>query len=167
MQIGEKTIKAGGEIITNAMLSYLTKINEAFNNNGEEDLKIGLSLTIKPGPATGNFKLKAGIDFVTQKIKDTFSGNVDEVQANLFEDYEKVNCPKEQRPVNVAVCEESCRDRYSPLYASENGGPEYYIGGMPCRAWADADHRAFWERIIADHDARPEPGEDAPEPLAA
>ncbi len=35
MKIGEKTLRKGGEMLTNAMLSYITKINEAFLNSGE------------------------------------------------------------------------------------------------------------------------------------
>lgn len=149
MKIGEKTLRTGGEIITNAMLSYITKINEAFNNNGEDDLKIGLSLTIKPGPASGNFKLKASIDFVTQKIKDTFSGSVDEVQADLFGPRDDmVGCPREKGPVNKSICNK-CLDRATTLKVDD-----LEIGWMSCRAWADSDHRVFWEKILVDHDAR-------------
>lgn len=60
MQIGEPTLKKGGELLTNAMLSYITKINEAFKNNEGDEVVIGMKLTIKPGNAEGSFNLNKG-----------------------------------------------------------------------------------------------------------
>jgi hypothetical protein len=58
----------------------IEKINLAYLNAGEKDFKIGLGLTINPGPAAGNHKLKADISFNLEKITDTFSTSVDEIQ---------------------------------------------------------------------------------------
>ena len=85
MQIGEITLRKGGEMLTNSMLSYISKINKAFLNNGEADLKIGLALTIKPG-TTGKFHLKSDIKFITEQITDSFADTVDELQTNMFEE---------------------------------------------------------------------------------
>jgi hypothetical protein len=49
MKIGEKTLRKGGEMLTNSLLTYITKINEAYQNNLEATLKISLSLSIAPG----------------------------------------------------------------------------------------------------------------------
>ena len=80
LKIGEKTLNKGGELITNAMLTHIQKINLAYVNAGEKDFKISLSLTINPGPAAGNHKLKADISFNLEKITDTFSTSVVKIQ---------------------------------------------------------------------------------------
>lgn len=165
MKIGEKTLEKGGEILTRALLAYQTKINEAFLNNGEEDLKIGLSLTIKPGPADGNFKLKGDISFVTQKITDSFSDSVDEKQVGLFDDdYDEPTRPCPERPgddVYERVCEK-CKHRETILITGDNG-IERYNGTdanipplkdnhlttvLSCRAWADDDYAAWCDGML-------------------
>jgi len=83
--IGDKTFEKGGELITALMKSYRTKINEAYLV-ADEELKIGFSLSIKPAPGKGTFLLEAGINFITEKIKDQWTATVDELQLDLFED---------------------------------------------------------------------------------
>ena len=86
MNIGEKTLQKGGEMLTNALLTYQKKINESFLNSEYTDVKIGMSLTIKPGDkGNGNFSLKADVSFVTERITDSFSDSIDETQVSLFQ----------------------------------------------------------------------------------
>ena len=108
MKIGEKTLRKGGEMLTNIMLSYISKINQAYLNIGEKDMKISFSLTINPGPAAGNHKLKADISFVTEKITDTFIDSCDEIQTSLFEEKEKTY-PCYLREDGGEVFEKVCR----------------------------------------------------------
>jgi hypothetical protein len=84
MKIGEKTLKKGGEMLTNALLTYQKEINEAFRKTGEMGaLKISLSLSINPGVGNGSFLLRADISFIAEKISDSFSDKSDELQTTL------------------------------------------------------------------------------------
>lgn len=153
-QIGEKTIRKGGEMCRNAMLAYQSKINEAFTNNGEKDLKIGLSLTITPGAGAGNFKLKADISFITQKITDSFTDNVDEIQMDLFEfnrgTGDLKNCPL--RPddlIFASFCNNSCPLRsefVSHGSVDEDGAVWTYT--RSCSTWADDDKKEHIGKML-------------------
>ncbi|OGP87158.1 MAG: hypothetical protein A2031_08100 [Deltaproteobacteria bacterium RBG_19FT_COMBO_43_11] len=89
MKIGEKTLRKGGEMLTNSLLTYITKINEAYQNNLEATLKISLSLSIAPG-VQGSFLLKTDINFVLEKITDSFTDSSDELQQKLFDSIENL-----------------------------------------------------------------------------
>lgn len=182
MKIGEKTLKKGGEILTNALLAYKSKINEAFLNNGEDDLKIGLSLTIKPGDADGNFKLKGDISFVTQKITDSFSDSVDEKQTSLPLDEPTRICPEREDGAEIfeSVCAK-CKKREGLFISDGLTLPRWWEGDdiaipddaiitrMPCRAWADEDYKAWCDEMVRRADvmleeraARPEAESNKP-----
>ena len=151
-QIGEKTIRKGGDMCRNAMLAYQSKINEAFINNGEKDLKIGLSLTITPGAGAGNFKLKADISFITQKITDSFTDNVDEVQGDLFDqgtgDLKK--CPlRPEDMIFASFCNDKCPLRSEVVShgsVDEDGAPWTYT--RSCSTWADDDKKEHIEKML-------------------
>jgi hypothetical protein len=169
MKIGEKTLRKGGEMLTNIMLSYISKINEAFLHNGESELKIGLDLTIKPGAANGNFKLQSGIKFVTEQIKDTFSDSCDELQTNLF-DANQTARPCYLRPdgdqVFDNVCNK-CNSRMDLIFVSggkelprivtpdemvDGGlgkGPGEMIQTYSCPAWADQFYKEWCDIMVA------------------
>ena len=153
MKIGEKTLERGGEMLTALMKTYQKRINEAFVNEGEKSLKIGLSLDIEPGPASGTFRLQAGISFISQRVKDTYTDNVDEQQLGLFDEEKAVggpgfrDCPVQGMPVYADYCERTC-----PLYVEilQPDGETYpvrtlavhpfdgsFIQERPCSAWAN------------------------------
>ena len=88
MEIGEKTLQKGGELLTNSLLTYRKAINDAYMKNEGDELKITMGLTIKAGPGNGNFKLTSKIKFVTDQIEDTFTGSVDEIQTSMFNEAE-------------------------------------------------------------------------------
>jgi len=183
MKIGEKTIRKGGDMLTNSMLSYISKINEAFNNNGEEDLKIGLSLTIKPGQGTGNFKLQSDINFTTEKIKDTFTDSCDEAQGALDLEGkmgagtgELKKCPN--RPpkdrVYASYCNNNCPDRLIKIFVSHKSDPQIITADNPadmekgdfiqhrsCSSWSDDDTkeniRAMLEKIDVEIASKKDP----------
>ena len=158
MKIGEQTLKKGWEMLTLAMLSYKTKLNEAFLKNGEKDLKIGLSLTIEPGPATGNFKLKVGIDFVTEKVKDSFTSNFEQDQLDLFEEPEKHrHCPVENMRVLDSYCAEKCAMRKEVLIPDAER-PDF-VQYRSCAAWADEDTAAAVRFMVAGCETIPAEGE--------
>lgn len=160
MEIGEKTICKGGQMVTNAMLSYITRINDAFKKNGEKDLKISLALTITPGIGNGNFKLKADINFVAEKITDSFTDDVDELQYDLFEQQETKavetgsgdlkNCPL--RPddlIFASYCNNNCNLRHEyvshgTLDADEC--PIFYY--RSCSSWNDDDTKERIESML-------------------
>jgi len=84
MQITAKILERGGELVTRLMQNYRPEIDKAYRENGEEKMKVGLSLTIEP--SINGFRLAAGISFVSARIKDTFTDTIDEAQVNLFPD---------------------------------------------------------------------------------
>jgi hypothetical protein len=168
MKIGEKTLRKGGEMLTNAMLAYITKINEAFLNSGEADLKITLGLTIKPGAANGNFKLQSEIKFVTEQVKDTFSDSCDELQTNLF-DENKTARPCYLRPEGDLVLEKvcnRCNSRMDLIFVSGKElpriiTPDEMVDGdlgkgegemiqtYSCPAWADEFYKEWCDIMVA------------------
>ncbi len=81
-KIGDKTFEKAGEMLTAIMKSYRSKINQAYLA-ADEELKIGLSLSISPATNMGSFNLEAGINFIAEKIKDQFSATVEELQGEL------------------------------------------------------------------------------------
>jgi hypothetical protein len=86
MKIGEKTLRKGGEMLTNALITHQKKINEAFANGEDTEVKIGMSLSIKPSnKGDAAFNLKADVKFVTEQINDSFSASIDELQTDMFD----------------------------------------------------------------------------------
>lgn len=160
MQIGEKTIERGGEMLTALMKTYKKKINDAFKNEGEKALKIGLSLDIEAGKASGTFKLEAGINFVSERIKDTYTDNVDEQQMGLFEQEQPKfrKCPVQGMKVLETHCKQTCPLFYEllkpdgsypiPVVAFDplDGS---FLQERPCAAWADDFTMEGVKRLLA------------------
>jgi hypothetical protein len=164
MKIGEKTLTAGGQLLINALLTHIEKINLAYLNAGEKDFKISLGLTINPGPAAGNHKLKADISFNLEKITDTFSTSVDELQTGLF-DENQITRPCYLRPdeeVFENVCKR-CNFRMDLIFVSgedmpriigkNDELPELKDGQMlqtyACPAWADEFYKEWCDLMVA------------------
>lgn len=164
MNIGEKTLTAGGQLLINALLTHIEKINLAYLNAGEKDFKISLGLTINPGPAAGNHKLKADISFNLEKITDTFSTSVDEIQTELF-DEDQTRRPCYLRPgveVFPKVCNK-CNSRMDLLFVSGDALPRIIgkndelpdlkdgqmLQTYACPAWADEFYKEWCDLMVA------------------
>ena len=101
-KIGEKTLHKGGQMLTNLLLSYSTKINEAYKNSQGSGLKIGMSLTIWPG-GSGQFSLKTEINFVLEKVTDSFTDTADELQTNLLDAIENLQPDEDSGIESVTI----------------------------------------------------------------
>ena len=162
MKIGEKTLRKGGELLTNSLLTYMGAINDAFLKAGEKEMNITLGLKIFPGPGNGNFKLTSKIKFMLDQIEDTFSDSVDEMQTKLPLDEPTKACPlmPEGDEVFVSVCKK-CKDRESIILIDGINMPVWTTAKelkpaalyqmkqyMPCRAWADDDYKAWCDHMV-------------------
>lgn len=164
MKIGEKTLKKGGELLTNSLLTYQESINKAYLKAGGEELKITLGLAIKAGNGDGNFKLQSKIKFVTDQIEDTFSESVDERQTNLFEDVNQPTrlCPERKDGAEIfeSVCAK-CKDRMLYINTNADGIKHYnWLEDLPfmkqddlrtamsCSAWADDDYKEWCDEMV-------------------
>ncbi|MFA5323755.1 MAG: hypothetical protein WC373_13875 [Smithella sp.] len=178
MHIGEKTLLKGGEMLTNSMLTYEKAINQAFLKSESGELKISLSLSIKPGAANGAFKLQSGIKFVTDQINDTFTDQVDELQVNLFENKEEPTkmCPlRDGVEIFEYVCRE-CPDRLDLILVTGNEMPAILseaptsppaendmIQYRSCSAWADDDcHENIENMLLWEPEEKQEPAPGLP-----
>lgn len=157
MKIGEKTLKRGGELLTNSLLTFQKSINEAFLKAGEDELKITMGLSIKAGPGNGNFKLQSKIKFVTDQIEETFSDSVDELQTDLFKDQPTKKCPLENGDERLETYCAKCPSRRKAILVSGKKmpfilpmsaelpilAPGEMIQHRSCSAWADDDYNRF------------------------
>jgi hypothetical protein len=162
LKIGEKTLRKGGEMLINLMFEHIQKINLGYLNAGEKDFKVGLSLTINPGNATGNHKLKGDISFVTEKITDTASDSCDELQTDLFEEKSRPCYLRPGVEVFEKVCDK-CERRIDLIFVSGEGLPQIIDknddlphlkeGQMfqhsSCPAWADEDYKEWCDMMVA------------------
>jgi len=146
MQITDKTFEHAGEMLGRLMLSYRTKINEAFLK-AEKDFSISLSLTIKPGSADNSVRLEAGINFVSERVKDTFTDYVDQIP-NLFEQVDSVMCPLNKMVVLNSYCNEKCKDRETSNPSEPNAAGQVCANFRSCAAWSDHDTREHINRML-------------------
>ncbi|PKN36719.1 MAG: hypothetical protein CVU62_13375 [Deltaproteobacteria bacterium HGW-Deltaproteobacteria-2] len=161
LKIGEKTLTEGGDLITKAMITHIKKINLAYLNAGEKDFKIGLNLTINPGPAEGNHKLKADISFTLEKITDTFSTSVDELQTNMFDGKPRPCYLRPGVEVFEKVCDK-CDRRIDLIFVTGEGLPRIIrprdipvmkpgqmLQTYVCPAWADEFYKEWCDLMVA------------------
>jgi len=158
MEIGEKTLRKGGVLLTNSLLTYRKAINAAFLKAEGDELNIAMGLKIKTGTGNGNFKLTSKIKFVTDQIEDTFSDSVDELQTDLFKDQPTRLCPVRDDGTEVfeTVCAK-CPTRSKAILVSGKKmpfilpmnsdlpilAPGEMIQHRSCSAWADDDYNRF------------------------
>jgi hypothetical protein len=155
MEIGEKTLKKGGELLTNSLLTYRKSINAAFLKVEGDELNITMGLKIKTGPGNGNFKLTSKIKFVTDQIEDTFSDSVDELQTNLFDGKPTRICPlRDGDEIIESVCGK-CPSRCEGILVTGQAMPQVIpygttlpdllegemVQSRSCSAWADEDYQ--------------------------
>lgn len=87
MQIGEKTLKEGKSLLDGLIDKYREDINLAYLKAAGP---LTIDLKLKFSPDDGGNKIEAGISFVTDKVKDSVSGKMDEDQMDLeFENREE------------------------------------------------------------------------------
>lgn len=85
--ISLKVTQTAGEMITNLLEAYQDKLNKAFLKS-DGALTVDLKAKFKPGESEG-IEVEVGINFVTDRIKNTFSRLVNENQEGLFEIVDK------------------------------------------------------------------------------
>lgn len=147
MEIDNKTLEKGGEMLGLLMQSYRTKINQAFLKQ-DDKFKIGLGLTISPGLTVDSVKLEAEINFVSERIKDTFTQSVD-IGPTLFDQESTVKCPVRGIPVLESVCGD-CKDRQELIISEPNDAGERLNQFRSCSAWSNYDHHKWIEKQIKD-----------------
>ena len=85
--ISLKVTQTAGEMITNLLEAYQDKLNKAFLKS-DGALTVDLKAKFKPGE-NDSIEVEVGINFVTDRIKNTFSRLVNENQEGLFEIVDK------------------------------------------------------------------------------
>ena len=85
--ISLKAVQTAGEMITNLLEAYQDKLNKAFLKS-DGTLTVDLKAKFKPGE-NDSIEVEVGINFVTDRIKNTFSRLVNENQEGLFEIVDK------------------------------------------------------------------------------
>lgn len=85
--ISLKVTQTAGEMITNLLEAYQDKLNKAFLKS-DGALTVDLKAKFKPGESEG-IEVEVSINFVTDRIKNTFSRLVNENQEGLFEIVDK------------------------------------------------------------------------------
>ena len=85
--ISLKVTQTAGEMLTDLLEAYQDKLNKAFLKS-DGALTVDLKAKFKPGESEG-IEVEVGINFVTDRIKNTFSRLVNENQEGLFEIVDK------------------------------------------------------------------------------
>ena len=86
-KIGEKTLKRTMELIEGMFRYHISAINQAYLKS-DDALSVSIKAKYKPGKFSG-IDIKADIEFVAEKVKDSDSSNVDEDQMTIFEEKAK------------------------------------------------------------------------------
>ena len=85
--ISLKVTQTAGEMLTDLLKSYHEKIDKAYLKS-DGTLTVDLKAKFKPGE-NDSIEVEVGINFVTDRIKNTFSRLVNENQEGLFEIVDK------------------------------------------------------------------------------
>lgn len=85
--ISLKVTQTAGEMITNLLEAYQDKLNKAYLKS-DGALTVDLKGKFKPGE-NDSIEVEVSINFVTDRIKNTFSRLVNENQEGLFEIVDK------------------------------------------------------------------------------
>ena len=159
--IGEKTITRTDEKIEGMLRYYQREINIAYEDGGE--IKISMPVAIKRKGGANN--IKVGISFVTEKIEDSATDDVDELQMS-FDIDKMVKCPLNG---DIEMKEEDCPDNCKkraimfvdgqfpaiPLpQVSDQPSESVCIQYLTCRRWADHFTRAFIKELLESAKAR-------------
>ncbi len=83
-KIGNKTIGFIQESISGLIRDYESSINAAYLKAAGDKLTISITATIAPGKGEG-LKVKVGIGFVTERVKEELEAEIDEAQQTLFQ----------------------------------------------------------------------------------
>lgn len=159
MKIGIKTRELIVKQVSGLLADYEEALSEAYLR-AEKDFAI--SLGVKIAPNGNGAKVETQISFVKEKIKDTASGTVSEVQVDLFEKFKA--CPiNGGQYVPLGRCHNSCplRDEaivvwgdQMPSAMEEIPSPAegLFVQFRSCSAWADEDHHEVIDDLLADCD---------------
>lgn len=82
-KIGEKTIGFLQETISGLIRAHAEAIDEAYIKSAGDKLNISIGATIAPGRGE-SLKVKVGISFVTDRVKEEMEADIDEAQGSLF-----------------------------------------------------------------------------------
>lgn len=85
--ISLKVTQTAGEMLTDLLKRYHEKIDKAYLKS-DGALTVDLKAKFKPGE-NDSIEVEVGINFVTDRIKNTFSRLVNENQEGLFEIVDK------------------------------------------------------------------------------
>ncbi len=83
-KIGDKTIHFLQDTISGFLSDKKDQINEAYIKTGGDKLTIAISATIQPAKGD-QLRVKVGISFVADRVKDELEVDIDEAQQALFE----------------------------------------------------------------------------------
>lgn len=83
-RIGMKTVQEAGNLINALLQEHQEEIETAYNKTEADSISISFSVKIKPG-TKGN-EINTTINFVSERVKDSASGTVDESQLSVFGD---------------------------------------------------------------------------------
>ena len=82
-KIGDKTKGFINQCVRDLLNTYDHEINAAYIR-ADGKLSINFSVSIEPGKGEDN-RVKVGINFVSERVKDEHEANIDEMQGKLFE----------------------------------------------------------------------------------
>ncbi|MDD5061963.1 MAG: hypothetical protein PHN44_06780 [Candidatus Marinimicrobia bacterium] len=165
MKIGEKTLQTIPRLVEGLLREHMERLNQAWLNAGENDLKISLSATLKSGK-NGNIDQEVKISYVVDKEEDTAKASVNEKQTNIFEQEERIiPCPLHPDIDGVveSICDK-CSERFRLVFVSGEGLPKLLTreealdlpplkkGQMlqtcSCRSWDDYDYKQWCDWMV-------------------
>ena len=82
-KIGDQTKSFIIQCVRDLLNTYKNEINAAYQR-ADGKLSIAFAVSIEPGKGEDN-KVKVGINFVSERVKDEHEANIDEMQGKLFE----------------------------------------------------------------------------------
>ena len=85
MPIGEITLEEIKGQVWRHLANYRIAINEVYSDLGDEE-GMRITFSVKIAPKKGQNEVKTAISFVTGKVKDEITSQVDERQIGLFEE---------------------------------------------------------------------------------
>jgi hypothetical protein len=162
MKIGEKTITTIARLVEGLLREHIGRINQAWNNAGESDLKISLPVTLK-SVKNGYIDQEVKISYVVDKVDDSAKASVNENQPDLFEEKARPCYLRPGVEVFEKVCDK-CNRRIDLIFVSgtelpriistdEIESPDLKPGQMlqhsSCPAWADEDYKEWCDIMVA------------------
>ena len=86
MIIGKEILQAANGLIGNMLSKHMLEIDKAYLK-ADDSFSIGIKLKFKP--AGEEISMEVGIEFITDKVKDSIKGQMKEGQMDMFKDAEE------------------------------------------------------------------------------